>query len=260
MKDKIKKLGNLFKEALEQERTRAKEPEEVLQAFFQECRRRLRRAADGLSFPCQRIYLELYAAEEALRDRYENQFLLADRLERELLEYLKQQGCREINDLEVRVTLVSEADRSALVERGYAAAFKQVTRTISRAELKILDGEATKKRYLLTGNIHNIGREDSGSATKHLLERRNDIEFLDTEAKANQRVSRNHAHLQLNAERDGYVVFDELSKNGTKVERAGKLYKVDGSRGVALKHGDILYFGDARARFLIEYAVKEISC
>jgi len=256
----MKKLRDLFKEAIEQERFRVKEPEEVFQAFFQECRRRLRSDVDGLSFPCQRIYLELHASTETLREQYESKFLLDDRIKRELIEYLKQQGCGEINNLEVRVTLANNNDNPALIERGYAAVFKRVVKTISKAELKILDGEATKKRYSLTRNIYNIGREEKGSVAKHRRERRNDIEFLETEAKANQGVSRNHAHIKLNSSRDGYVVFDDVSKNGTKVERDGMMYKVDGNRGVELRNGDIIYFGDAQARFLIQYLEKEISC
>ena len=57
------------------------------------------------------------------------------------------------------------------------------------------------------------------------------------------------AGIEFDPAEPGYAVFDEGSAQGVAIERDGRMLTVAGARGVALKDGDLIFFGKARARF-----------
>ena len=89
------------------------------------------------------------------------------------------------------------------------------------------------------------------------LLQRNDVVFTDNQDEINRSVSRIQSRIEFNPAEDAYSLFDDNSAQGTSIERDGEIRTVAGSRGVALKDGDLIFFGKARARFFLLAAPDE---
>lgn len=121
------------------------------------------------------------------------------------------------------------------------------------AQILVLEGDATKKTYTLSGDRTNIGRQAEVTDQHQRVVRRNQVVFTDTDSEANQTVSRAQAHIRFTPP-DEYRLFDDHSSYGTRIVRAGKLIELpSGSpRGVKLCAGDEIYLGRARVAFQIK--------
>ena len=120
------------------------------------------------------------------------------------------------------------------------------------AQIVVLEGDATKKTYTLSGDRTNIGRQAEVTDKHQRVVRRNQVVFTDTDSEANQTVSRAQAHIRFTPP-DEYRLFDDHSSYGTRIVRAGKMIELpSGSpRGVKLCAGDEIYLGRARVAFQI---------
>ena len=117
----------------------------------------------------------------------------------------------------------------------------------------MLRGAAAKRTYAFEPRVIRFGRgEDHAELSGR--SRRNDIAFLDDEDEVNRTVARAQAHLEFDAERKEFRLFDDGSSNGTRIVRDADIITVTphGPRGVRVASGDILEFGRARVRFEIE--------
>ncbi len=121
------------------------------------------------------------------------------------------------------------------------------------AQLSVVEGEATRKAYALTGERTNIGRLAEVTDKHRRIVRRNQIVFLDVDTEANQTVSRAQAHIRFTPP-DEYRLYDDHSSYGTRIARDGRMIELpSGSpRGVKLQSGDEIYFGRARVVFQLK--------
>jgi pSer/pThr/pTyr-binding forkhead associated (FHA) protein len=84
--------------------------------------------------------------------------------------------------------------------------------------------------------------------------RQNHIAFADEADDINQSVSRAHAHLRVDAASGEVRLHDDGSTHGTRVMREGRTIEVPASsaRGVKVKDGDELVFGQARVKLEVK--------
>jgi pSer/pThr/pTyr-binding forkhead associated (FHA) protein len=122
-----------------------------------------------------------------------------------------------------------------------------------QAQLVVLKGQATKKIFAITGDCTNIGRLAEVTDRDNRVVRRNQVVFVESEDEANRTVSRAQAHIRLVPPGE-YRLHDDRSSHGTRVFRDGRTIEIpSGSpRGVRLRPGDEIYFGQACVRFEIK--------
>jgi hypothetical protein len=118
------------------------------------------------------------------------------------------------------------------------------------ARLVVVKGEAVESTVAFASDRLNIGRIEEVLDKDHRVVRRNHLVFSDVESPVNQTVSRAQAHVSLTAEGE-YRLYDDHSTYGTRIFRSGRTLEIpSGSpRGVKLRAGDEIYFGQACARF-----------
>jgi hypothetical protein len=121
------------------------------------------------------------------------------------------------------------------------------------AQIVVLEGDATKKAYTLSGERTNIGRLAEVTDRHRRVVRRNQIVFLDADSETSQTVSRAQAHIRFTPPAE-YRLFDDHSSYGTRIVRGGRMIELpSGSpRGARLQAGDEIYFGRARVMFQIK--------
>ncbi|MGE5360880.1 MAG: FHA domain-containing protein [Bacteroidales bacterium] len=183
-------------------------------------------------------------------------------------ERLREAGCDRIGKLQVQVktarkprpewatpafNVAYERSDAPTGARSEAAASGEDSAGARTIHLAILEGDATRKTYPLSAARTNIGRLAEVTDRERRVVRRNQVVFLENDTDANQSVSRAHAHITCSPSGD-YRLYDDHSSYGTRVVRDGKLIELpSGSpRGVKLQAGDEIYFGRARAQFLVK--------
>lgn len=177
---------------------------------------------------------------------------------------LQEAGTERPADLDVEVKLVRAA--GARWEKGkpfrLVCERREPTRAVrateasarcAQAQIVVLTGETTRKQFTLTGERTNIGRLAEVLDRERRVVRRNQVVFLDSQHPANQTVSRAQAHI-LSVPPAGFQLFDDRSSYGTRVFRGGRTIAIpSGSpKGVRLRSGDEIYFGQASVRFEIK--------
>jgi hypothetical protein len=240
-------LKNLVAKALG-DRQSASEPLVVARAICEALEEKVRALPGGRSiFPYKELTVQFHApdreAREALRASFEDRHELQARLRR----HLERQQVEGAASLRVRVEILGgpEPDWRA---RGFNLIYHTEDRQPRPAALQILTGQAAQPRYTLKEKTR-IGRTAEVVDKYGRLAQRNDIVFADLRDEVNLSVSRIHARIEFDPAEDAYLLFDENSAQGVAIERDGERRAVAGSRGVALKDGDVIFFGQARARF-----------
>lgn len=214
-------------------------------------------------FPYDRLLVEAFpptgdrAALEAVLNPDEG---LVDAIR----ERLHEAGCARIGRLQVAVKIVKKArpdwpratfqvtyGRSDAPAEGATPAASESTSATRQTQIVVLEGEAAKKTFTVSGERINIGRLAEVTDRQHRVVRRNQVVFLETDADSNQTISRAHAHIQFTAPND-YRLFDDHSSYGTRIVRDGRMIDLpSGSpRGVKLQSGDEIHLGRARVQFI----------
>jgi pSer/pThr/pTyr-binding forkhead associated (FHA) protein len=140
----------------------------------------------------------------------------------------------------------------------YSSRDAAMTPGMSRLEppnlrVTILRGRATQVKYTLTESHVRIGRTalpvDSGGRP-----RKNHIAFVEDGDEDSNSVGRAHASIRFEPARGEYRVFDDGSRNGTRVVRSGTTLEIlrRDPTGVTLLSGDEIQLGTAAIRVEIE--------
>lgn len=211
-------------------------------------------------FPHTTIGITVLAVNKEEQDRYAS--ALSD-LEPKIRERLRELACDQPARLDIDVRFAKKPRKGWTADqrveltfsRDEPAAAARVSReretvALSSVRLVVLRGAAAKRTYSFEQKVIRFGRgEDLAEASGR--SRRNDIAFLDDEDDVNRTVARAQAHLQFDAERREFRLFDDGSSNGTRIVRDAEIITVTphGPRGVRVTSGDILEFGRARVRF-----------
>lgn len=136
------------------------------------------------------------------------------------------------------------------VEAPGAAVQDAVRKEVQRARLVVLKGRAARKTFELTSTLTNIGRLADVTDKSDRVVRRNQVVFLDSPDETTRTVSRAQAHITFVAPSE-YRLHDDRSSYGTRIFRQGRTLEIpSGSpRGVRLRDGDEVYFGQSSVRF-----------
>ncbi len=176
-------------------------------------------------------------------------------LRADIQEHLRQQTGSTPANLRVNVSVqVAEPPADAvsvfrIAYRRSALPGTQGETATGKARIVVLKGTATRKRYALDKERIYIGRLPQVADKAGRIVRRNDIVFEDNGDKINQSVSRIHATIHRDSQRVEYRVCDDFSAYGTRIVRDGQPYEAPQRRGLKLKDGDEVFFGEACMRF-----------
>jgi hypothetical protein len=238
------------------------EPLELVTGILRDIEHRVEPIGGGhRRFPYTTIGVTVLAVTREEQDRYAS--ALSD-LEPKIRERLRELACDQPGRLDVSVHYAKKSRKGWTADQRVELTFSRetpaarVTRereTTPRSAVKlvVLRGAATKRTYAFEQRVIRFGRgEDHAEISGR--SRRNDIAFLDDEDEINRTVARAQAHLEFDAERREFRLFDDGSSNGTRIVRDAEIITVTphGPRGVRVTSGDILEFGRARIRFEIE--------
>lgn len=246
----------------------ASEPLELVTGILRDIEQRVEPTGGGhRRFPYNTINITVLAANKEEQDRYDS--ALSD-LEPKIRERLRELACDPPGKLDISVQFAKKPRKGWAADQRVELAFSRETAAVaasSRAarerereapasltvRLVVLRGAAAKRTYSFEQRVIRFGRgEDLAEASGR--SRRNDIAFQDDEDDVNRTVARAQAHLQFDAERREFRLFDDGSSNGTRIVRDAEIITVTphGPRGVRVTNGDILEFGRARIRFEVE--------
>lgn len=225
---------------------------EIQRAILDEVSGRVEAIGHGRRvFPFRRlgIHIAVPAADE--RPVYELAFAEGDQLAADIREALREAGAEPPAGLRVEVALEEQP-----LPGGYRVVYHEKpepapSAPAPSATLTVLRGETAQRVYTLGSGRVNIGRLADVLDDQQRLVRRNEVAFADSADPAAATVSRSHAHIRYDAASGEYRLYDDHSAYGTSLFRGGALLAVPAGagRGVALRPGDEIYFGQARARF-----------
>ncbi len=208
------------------------------------------------SFPFKHLSVELFAPDEGSQAVFEEAFGAGNRLQQDIQEFLRRETGAAPVGLRVKVNVAVQPPPedatnvfSIVFRREAAPDGDESTIASDKAQLVIIRGKAARKRYTLDKDRIYIGRIPQAIDESNRIIRRNDIVFEDNGDKINGTVSRIHAQIRYNKETNEYRISDDLSAYGTRILRDGKTHEVPQRRGLKLRAGDEIYFGEACARF-----------
>jgi hypothetical protein len=214
-------------------------------------------------FPYNRVNVAIVAVDAASRAALEAVLGEDEALQEAVEERLREAGCSRVRGFEVHTRFVRKpgsdwkAGRpfqvSCLREQAAAEEAPAPAATTGTAQVVVVKGASPRKTYVLAGERTNIGRTAEVLDRDRRVVRRNQVVFAEGGDPANETVSRAQAHI-IRASSGEYRLFDDRSAHGTRIFREGRTIALpSGSpRGVRLKAGDEIYFGQAAVRFEIK--------
>ncbi len=201
------------------------------------------------------INIQIHAENDDQFFDYEESFKKDQVLEKSILDYLaRKKGVKDLSQLKVILDIVRAPsseweDRKFHIHYERGAQGKTTAPLIAqRGIVSIVRGQTGQTEYLLSKKTF-IGRSEEVISKNGRFIRRNNIVFLDNANEINSSVARMQARIEFDEESNTYRLYDEDSKNGTRIDREGRVISVEAIRGSALKNDDIVYFGRAMARF-----------
>jgi hypothetical protein len=240
----------------------AQTPLEVRRDVLEQVESRIVVDTGGKSFPFEKIVVQLRPPTDALRDVFEAAFLQDGSLKDDILEKLKESQARCPAETEVIVELrqvagEAPAEDFPLFQIDFIRPDPQRKTEIPETNLVIVKGAAELPEYRLKKERILIGRLSDVLDREGRLVRRNDVVFLDNGDDVNSTVGRVQARIWFDHERREFCIMDEASRYGTRIIREGRSIEIPAgnTRGIKLKSGDEIYFGQACLRF--ELAGKE---
>jgi hypothetical protein len=207
-------------------------------------------------FLFEKLEIHIHPPTEALRDVFEPAFLKDNSLELDIRQKLRE--IQQTGNLEIIVQVHEPADRNQaevrsadLLELKFVKMDRSRPREIPELSLQIVKGSIEQGLYRMRKERILIGRLSEVMDQEGRMVRKNDVVFLDNGDDINSTVGRIHARIWFDSEKKEFRIMDEASRYGTRVVREGRSIEVPGSnpRGIRLKSGDEIYFGQACMRF-----------
>jgi hypothetical protein len=148
-----------------------------------------------------------------------------------------------------------EPDRWIDIECGRSSAAHLVPAhpDCPRLSVTVVRGTASQASFTLAGPLILIGRTsdpvDQRGRTRH-----NHVAFVEDADECSRTVGRAHASIQYIRDRREYRLFDDGSRNGTRVVREGTVIEVAARDpvGISLRSGDEIRFGTAAVQIQLE--------
>lgn len=238
-------------------------PIEIVHAVLDRAEQQIQDVGRGRrTFPFNHVRVHVAAApkDKEARGRLAAVLDGPPSLAERLIERLRTAGCGVI-DLETEIVF-ARASAPEWVSRDFHVEFDRVAKASAPPpvvepqppiscvpiRLAVVKGTADQRGYVFKGGRIDIGRRAEVFDQHQRLIRTNHIAFQD-EAGDNETVSRRHAHIDYDAVRGAYRVWDDRSVHGTNIIRNGRTIRVPaGARGTRLEAGDEIVLGAARLK------------
>jgi len=233
-------------------------PLEVRADILEQVESRIAIDKGGKLFSFDRLEVHLHPATLAQCDVFDMAFLANDSLKSDIRSKLREAQAPQGENLEILVELHKPAgpDQEGnppgeLLRLNFIKQDQSRLREIPESCLEIIKGSVEQATCRLKKERILIGRLSEVTDLEGRMVRKNDVVFLDNGDDINSTVGRIHARIWFDHEKQEFRIMDEASRYGTRIAREGRSIEVPGgnSRGVRLKSGDEIYFGQACMRF-----------
>jgi hypothetical protein len=233
-------------------------PLDVRREILEQVKSRIVTDTSENRFPYAKAVVWLQPPTEALRDVFEAAFLREGSLKTDILELLKNANARHPEPFEVMVdlkkdlTLSSEASSPRpLFQIDFVKHDPSIGKETPETSFVVSKGSTEQPSYKLKKERILIGRLQEVLDREGRMIRTNDVVFLDNGDDINSSVSRAHARIWFDFEKNDFFIMDEVSRFGTIVMRESRSIDVPAGnpRGVRLRSGDAIYCGQACLRF-----------
>ncbi|MEJ2108644.1 MAG: FHA domain-containing protein [Acidobacteriota bacterium] len=211
-------------------------------------------------FPYKRIDIRLYpptkqSAEKLRADLIENSSVKAD-----IAATMRYRNVEVPPDLRISLELDSahipsgtKRAHPSIFELNLSEPVKNTGPRIPELHLEISRGEALQRIYRLAKERLLIGCIPEVQDKEGRLVRKNNIVFPHEKSEVNTTVSNMHARIWYDPDMLEFRIMDESSRYGTRLVREGHTIEVpaENLRGIGLRSGDEVYFGQAGMRFVV---------
>jgi hypothetical protein len=233
-------------------------PLEIRREILEQVESRVAIDKGGKLFTFEKLEINLFPATMAQRDIFDMTFIAGDSLKSDIRNKLREAGVPRGEDLEIAIELhtptssdQAESPSNELFRINFIKQNQAHPIEAPEASLEIIKGSVEQAAYRLKKERILIGRLLEVTDLEGRMVRKNDVVFLDNGDDINSTVGRIHARIWYDFEKQEFRIMDEASRYGTRVVRGGRSIEVASGnlRGVRLKSGDELYFGQACMRF-----------
>jgi hypothetical protein len=209
-------------------------------------------------FSFERLEIHLNPATMAQCDVFDMAFLANDSLKSDIRNKLHEAQAPHGERLEIFVELHKPdgPDQAGnphreLFRLNFVKQDQSRPRETPESSMEIIKGSVEQAIYRLRKERILIGRLSEVTDLEGRMVRKNDVVFSDNGDDINSTVGRIHARIWFDHDKQEFRIMDEASRYGTRIARDGRSIEVPGgnSRGVRLKSGDEIYFGQACMRF-----------
>jgi hypothetical protein len=232
----------------------------VRRQILEQVESRITMDAGGKKFPYSKVIVWLQPPTEALGKAFKSAFLREGRLRMGILKLLKGANVRYVDPFEVTVELKGDLKLDSesvsarpMFQLDFVRQDPSIEKEVPATILTIVKGSAEQPSYELKKKHILIGRSLEVLDREGHMVRINDVVFLDNGDEINSTVSRAHARIWFDFEKNEFLIMDEISRFGSVVMRENHSIEVPSGnpRGIRLRSGDSVYCGQACLRFEI---------
>ena len=236
----MRKLLSKFKSI-----NRSDDPIIIRKRIWNELRKQVKTDGDGLAFlPFKHLRIVVYYETDLQKAALAAIFCQDDGLGNYLLNRLAELGYVHSGKLRIAVELSNAPEMVDQSERFRFILMDEASAPVG-ARLRVLSGKSDKRAYRLTGEKVHIGRLKDVRDADGRIVRLNHVIFAETE----DTISRMHCSIRFDADKNNFVIRDEQSAQGTRINRGGEFKTLPPNIEVVLKEGDLLHLGRAIIKF-----------
>jgi len=211
-------------------------------------------------FPFRGISIRLQPAKKSIVQEFETAFIRNSLLKSDIFRMLKDSGIQFPPDLKISMEIRGETvsgneklESACLYEMEFEEPVDTDRYEIPEIELEIIKGSAEQSVYRFVKDRLLVGSLPKVLDREGRLVRINNVVFPDAGNEINASVGDMHARIWFDFQRMEFRVMDESSLYGTRIVREGHTIEVPAEhpRGVGLRSGDEVYFGQACLRFSV---------
>jgi hypothetical protein len=231
-------------------------PLEIRKGILEKVEARIVIDTGGNLFPFRKVVVTLQPPTKAVAKIFQTVFLQDESLKSDIIATLKDSRAGYPDEMEISVELqqvpeVAPAQPFALFQLDFIKPDPLSKPAIPETKLVIVKGLAEFSEYLLKKERILVGCLTEVLDREGRMVRRNDVVFLDNGDDVNSTVDRAHARIWFDFEKREFRIMDEASRYGTRIIRGGRSIEIPdaNTRGIRLRSGDEIYFGQACLRF-----------
>jgi hypothetical protein len=210
--------------------------------------------------PFKNINVRLRPTTKSMAREFEAAFMKNSSLKSDLFRILKEIPVQFPPDLEISVVLQDKGTPSdndfepgGLYEMEFAEPVDTARYEVPEILLEVVRGSAERTFYRIAKDRLLVGGSPRVLDREGRLVRINNIVFPGAADEINATVSDMHARIWFDFKRQEFCIMDESSLYGTRISRQGHTIEVpaENPRGVGLRSGDAVFFGQACLRFRV---------